>query len=162
MDISISISSKSDDEYRVILSPFTLDVIPCEVREQLGNDIEIADVTLERVKGDNPADIGILLKISNVIGEVLHDNENLILYFYCDDMHDISRRSKELTPQEFRSNLFSRMFDKYVSSNGITNMVNTPIEVKADRDIYIHLISRDIHLEYVNAIKSAIVEMESK
>ena len=162
MDISVSISSKLNDEYRIILSPFNLDVIPCEVREQLGSDIEIADVTLERVKGNNPTDIGILFKISNVIAEVLNDNENLILYFYCDDMHDISRRDKKLTPQKFRSILFSRMFDKYISSNSITNMINTPIEIKADRHIYIHLISRDCHLGYVNAIKSAIMEMESK
>lgn len=162
MDISVSIKSKSDDEYRIILSPFNLEVIPDEVRVLLGSDMEIADVTLERVKGNNPTDIGILLKISNVIGEVFSDNENLILYFYCDDMHDILRRDKELTPQKFRSNLFSRMFDKYISSNGITDMINTPIEVKADRCIYIHLISRSAHLKYVNAIKRAIMEMESK
>ncbi|MEG2151560.1 MAG: hypothetical protein RRY36_10120, partial [Bacteroidaceae bacterium] len=89
-------------------------------------------------------------------------NENLILYFYCDDIHDILRRDKGLTPQKFRSHLFSKMLEKYISSNGITNMINTPIEIKADRHIYIHLISRSIHLEYVNAIKSAIMEMESK
>lgn len=162
MDISVSINSKLDHEYRIILSPFNLSVIPYEVRELLGDDIEIADVTLERVEGDNPTDIGMLLKISNVIGEVFNDNENLILYFYCDDIHDVLRRNKGLTPQKFRSNLFSRMFDKYILSNGITNMINTPIEIKADRHIYIHLISRSIHLEYVNAIKSAIMEMESK
>lgn len=74
MDISVSINSKSDDEYRIILSPFNLDIL----------------------------------------------------------------------------------------SNKITNMINIPIEVKADRHIYIHLISRDIHFNYVNAIKNAIMEMESK
>lgn len=163
MDISVSINSKSDDEYRIILSPFNLDIIPCEVRELLGDDIEIVDVTLERIKGTNPTDIGILLKISNIIGEILNDNENLILYFYCDDMHNISRReSRAVSPQKFRSDLFSRMFDKYILSNKITNMINTPIEIKADRHIHIHLISRDIHFNYVNAIKNAIMEMESK
>ena len=91
MDISVSINSKLNDEYRIILSPFNLDIIPYEVQELLGDDIEIVDVTLERVKGINPTDIGILLKISNIIGEILNDNGNLILYFYCDDMHNISR-----------------------------------------------------------------------
>jgi hypothetical protein len=162
MDISVSINSKLNDEYRIILSPFNLDIIPYEVQELLGDDIEIVDVTLERVKGINPTDIGILLKISNIIGEILNDNGNLILYFYCDDMHDIPRRDKALTPQKFRSLLFSRMFDKYILSNGITNMINTPIEIKADRHIYIHLISRDTHLNYVNAIKNAIMGMASK
>lgn len=77
-------------------------------------------------------------------------------------MHDIPRRDKALTPQKFRSLLFSRMFDKYISSNSIINIINTPIEIKADRHIYIHLISRACHLEHVNAIKSTIMEMESK
>ena len=123
------------------MSTFNLDIIPYEVQELLGDDIEIVDVTLERVKGINPTDIGILLKISNIIGEILNDNGNLILYFYCDDMHNISRReNREVSPQKFRSDLFSRMFDKYILSNGITNMINTPIEIKADRHIYIHLI----------------------
>lgn len=54
MDISVSINSKLNDEYRIILSPFNLDIIPCEVQELLGDDIEIVDVTLERVKGINP------------------------------------------------------------------------------------------------------------
>lgn len=126
MDISVSINSKLNDEYRIILSPFNLDIIPYEVQELLGDDIEIVDVTLERVKGINPTDIGILLKISNIIGEILNDNGNLILYFYCDDMHNISRReNREVSPQKFRSDLFSRMFDKYILSNGITNMINT-------------------------------------
>lgn len=162
MDFSVSITSSIDNEYRIILSPFNLNVIPDKVRELLGNEIEIADITLERVKGNTPTNIDILLKISNVIGDIFNDNENLILYFYCDDMHDITRRDKILSPQKFRSELFSRMFDRYVLSNGITNIINSPIEIKADRSIYIHLISRECHLKYVNAIKETIMEMEAK
>lgn len=67
-----------------------------------------------------------------------------------------------LSPQKFRSDLFSRMFDRYIISNGITNIINTPIEIKADRHIYIHLISRKCHLKYVTAIKNAIMDMEAK
>lgn len=162
MEFSVSITSESDDEYRIILSPFNLDVIPDKVRELLADNIEIADITLDRIKGESPTNIDILLKISNVIGEVFDDNENLILYFYCDDMHDVSRRDKILSPQKFRSDLFSRMFDRYIISNGITNIINTPIEIKADRHIYIHLISRKCHLKYVTAIKNAIMDMEAK
>lgn len=40
MDISVSINSKLNDEYRIILSPFNLDIIPYEVQELLGDDIE--------------------------------------------------------------------------------------------------------------------------
>lgn len=163
MDFSVSISSESGDEYRIILSPFNLDILPDEVTELFGNsNIEIVDVALERIKGDAPTAIGILLKISSVIGEVFEDNKDLILYFYCDDMHEILRRDRETSPQQFRSKLFSRMFDKYITSNNITDIVNTSIKIKSDRDIYIHLISRECHLVYVDAIKNGIMEMESK
>lgn len=163
MDFSVSINAKSGDEYRIIISPFNLYILPEEVTELFGeSSIEIADVTLERIKGNTPTDIGILLKISNVIGEVFEDNQNLILYFYCDDMHEILRRDKGTSPQQFRSKLFSRMFDKYKASNNLTDIVNTSIKIKSDRDIYIHLISRECHLEYVDAIKNVIMEMESK
>lgn len=67
-----------------------------------------------------------------------------------------------VTPQKFRSDLFSYMFDKYITSNRLTNITNTPIEIIADRTIYIHLIARDVHLPFVNAIKDTIVNMASK
>lgn len=162
MDISISICSDSEDEYCITLSPFENSIIPDEIKLLLGKNIEIADITLERIKGTKPTRIDVLLKISNIIAEIFEENKNLILYFYCDDMHDILRRNKRVTPQKFRSDLFSCMFDKYITSNRLTNITNTPIEIIADRTIYIHLIARDVHLPYVNAIKDTIVNMASK
>lgn len=52
------------------------------------------------------------------------------------------------------NNLF---FKRYLK-----NIINTSIEIKADRTIYIHLIAREAHLPYVTAIKDVIVEMSSK
>ena len=162
MDISISINSNLDDEYRIKLSPFDFDLFPENIYGISCCNIEIADITLEKVRGNASANLGVLLKISNIIAEIFEDNENLILYFYCDDMHDVLRRNMDITPQKYRSELFSRMFDKYITSNNITNIINTPIEIKADRNIYIHLISRDSHLNYVDMIKETLIEMESK
>jgi hypothetical protein len=162
MDILISINSNLDDEYRIKLSPFDFDLLPKEINNISCNNIEIADITLEKVSGNSSANLGILLKISNIIAEIFEDNKNLILYFYCDDMHDVLRRNMNITQQKYRSKLFSRMFDKYIASNHITNIINTPIEIKADRDIYIHLIARDSHLNYVDMIKETLIEMESK
>ena len=88
MDISISINSGFQDEFRIILSPFENSIIPDEIRSLLGESIEIADITLERVKGDNPTNINILLKISSIIAEIFEDNPNLILYFYCDNVYN--------------------------------------------------------------------------
>ena len=74
-------------------------------------------------------------------------------------MHDIPRRDKSTSPQKFRSNLFSRVFDRYITSNGIDDYINTPLEIKADRSIYIHLISRKQYQGYVDCIKSRICSM---
>ncbi len=43
MDISISINSGFQDEFRIILSPFENSIIPDEIRSLLGESIEIAD-----------------------------------------------------------------------------------------------------------------------
>ncbi|WP_044267612.1 hypothetical protein [Bacteroides timonensis] len=63
MDISISINSGFQDEFRIILSPFENSIIPDEIRSLLGESIEIADITLERAKGDNPTNINIKYSI---------------------------------------------------------------------------------------------------
>ena len=79
--------------------------------------------------------------IFGFIAGFLLDNENAILYFYCDDINEINRRNHDITPQKYRSRLFSRM---------------------SDRDIYIHIISRESHLDYANIIRTTIEDMEHK
>lgn len=54
------------------------------------------------------------------------------------------------------------MFERYVQSKQESNFVDIPIEIKSDRDIYIHLIARTKHLVYVDAIKKMLLEMENK
>lgn len=165
MDFSVSILSQSGDEYRITLSPFENDIIPNEIKALFANKgycIEIVEATLSSIKGKSYTGVEVLFKISNVIGEVFAENKNMILYFYCDDMHEIARRDKTITPQKFRSRLFSMMFERYIKSNNISDIVNIPIELKADRDIYIHLIARTEHLVIVDAIKNFITETTNK
>ncbi len=160
MDISFSVYSSLGDEYRVTLSTFTN--LPDTIVEILGNHIELVDVTLERISGSSIANVKILATISNIIAEVFEENENLILYFYCDDVHEIPRRNKNLSPQEYRSLLFSNMIDRYLFSKNITDIINTPIKIEAEQDIFIHIISRKSQDIYVKAIQNEILSLNNK
>lgn len=161
MKITYPICASEGDKYLVMMESFNKSILPDDIANMLG-DIEIVDVTLERVYGNNPTTFSTLFEISNIIAGFLLDNENIILYFYCDDLHDIARRNHSITPQKFRSSLFSKMFDGYISYNHSIEIENTLLEIKSDRDVYIHFISRVCHLIYVDAIKNIIMEMESK
>ncbi len=93
---------------------------------------------------------------------MFEENENLILYFYCDDIHDIKRRNLSLSPQEYRSRLFSKMIDRYLISNNITDIINTPIKIESGDGIFIHLISCASHSKYVELIRSEILALNNK
>lgn len=157
MDFSVDVTAKSGSEYRVIVSTVNVDIFPDGLKDIIGNEIEIADVALERISGSDITSYEVLMKIASVIGEIFNSNENLILYFYCDDMRSIPRRNESITPQKYRSNLFSAMFDRYLSLNGFTDIMNVPVEIKADRDIYIHLIARTCHSHYLSEIRKFVV-----
>ncbi len=161
MKVTYPIRTDNGDEYLILIESFEKTVFPEEIISALGS-IEIMDITLERLSGSQTTNLNVLFDISSFIAGFLNDNENVILYFYCDDMHEISRRNRSVTAQKFRSALFSKMFDRYIKSRNITGFFNTPLEIKADRDIYIHLISREEHCYLVEIIKNAIIGLASK
>ena len=120
MQITRPFSSPQDDNYLIRIGEFNKSMLPDFLAEAL-QDVEILDVTLERIEGNNITSLSVLLNITKFIADILRDNENSILYFYCDDIHDIPRRQKHIKPQHFRSILFSKMFERYVTANHIYN-----------------------------------------
>lgn len=162
MKVSFSLQGDNSDEYHIRLESWDREQLPEEIISVLG-DADIIDVVLERVRGAEKTSMRILSGISEVIAKIFIDNENAILYFYCDDMNPIpnmgknNSRSKNISPQRYRSILFSRMFERYCLKNGYRDVDNIPVEIHLeDRDIYIHLIARKSHNEIVNLIKKAI------
>lgn len=161
MEVSVSITTPEKDVIRLSLSSIDKNILPDNIIETLGN-IEILDVVLERTYGNNTIPLRTLMKIAEIINGIMKENENAMLYFYCDDMHDIERRNKSTSPQQYRSNLFSKMHERYIIENNITNIMNLPIILKADRDIYIHLIAREKHLPIANKIKHYLLDLAIK
>lgn len=156
-----SIVTKEGDEYAIVISSISKSLFADELIPVL-DGVELYEICLNRISGSNPASLGTLFDISGFIAQTLINLPDAIFYYYCDDMHDISRRDANISPQGFRSRLFSRMMDRYVEKYQIDYVENTPVQFRTDHDIYIHFIAHTRHHEVVQLLKEAIIEMSRK
>lgn len=129
-----------------------------------GLGIEIREIIVGRTKGDGTTSQKELHQISCWIADRFAENPNMILFYICDDMNPIpSRNSKSfyshITVQEYRSKLFSRLFNSYISSHNISGVFNLPIRIDGEGCSYfIHIISRERHASVVDMISSDVLE----
>lgn len=166
MIVSFDVNSERDDVFRVVLSSgkdafFAADdVVPF-------SEIEIVEIDLERVRGVHPASIKVLTKIADGIANFFLQDERAVLYYYCDDAMDIpsgSSRHEDIWPQEYRSQLFSRMFQRHMSHHPQEEeIVDVTIQImQGDRPILMHLISRAEHMRQVEMVKDYIMQNYGK
>lgn len=100
-----------------------------------------------------------LKAICDVLFRFMNDNETAVLCFYCDDLTDVTRHHIELTPQEYRSRLFSRMFDMYIRANDIIDIVNYGIKIEdGDTPRFAHFITPEKYLPAVKLLGNTIME----
>lgn len=164
MKISASLVSGNTDEYRIgfetIESGFLSDEIFNCLKEE---GIEIVEVLLERVKGVDSTNIAVLSEMTNIIHRLFEGNENVILYFFCDDLNEIPSTNKSIEPQEYRSRLFSAMFERFAMKHQILDVHNVSICIDAiGRTEYLHFIVRNHHQKYIDYIQQNIEETYSK
>lgn len=159
MKVSFRLSSVANNVYEITLSSIDEDILSPELKKSLGN-LEIIEVFLDRISGKSITDASILARISEILANMFAQNSNIIFYFFCDDLNEIpnirvSRRN--ITRQEYRSRLFSHMFCQYCKHHNINDFHDNVIHFMAiDRPYYIHLISRDIHIDRIELIKDFI------
>ena len=114
--------------------------------------------------GDESTAQEVLHEITNRIADLFAENPNLILYYSCDDMNPIPFRNtrganKSLSVQEYRSKLFSHLFELYIHSHQVSGISNTPIIIHGEGYIqFMHLIARNSHQNIVDLIKNDVVE----
>lgn len=161
MKFSVSITTREDDAYLISLDTKSL---PKDLQKLIPPQLEVIDINLIRLKGRNATSLHTLSEITEIIAQVFIENENTILYFYCDDMTEIPHTQKHILPQEYRSQLFSLLFERYIKRHGITHVHNHPVRIN-DVDglpMIIHLFARDAHKQYVDIIKYDLITNWSK
>lgn len=166
MVVSFEVCTDSNDTFRVVLSSgkdafFTAaEAIP-------HSEIEIVEIDLERISGTRPATLKTLMKIAEGIADFFNQDDHVILYYYCDDTSDIpsgSSRHTDIWPQEYRSQLFSRMFQRQVVRHALEeDIVDVIIRIQqGDRPVIMHLIARAKHKHYVETLQAYIMHNYGK
>lgn len=98
-----------------------------------------------------------LIEFSGIIKAYL-DNNDAVLYCYCDNKEIDRGKSKlNMSPQKYRSLLFSRMFDRIGNVDYVNHTVQISDETYGDH--YIHLISKISNSEHIEAIENELVKL---
>jgi len=165
MNYSFYISTKSCDEYRIIFFDADISLLADDIKETIAEQgIDISEIMIDRVKGGESTAQDVLHAITGRIADLFAQNENLILYYSCDDMNPIPSRNmkgsnKNLSVQEYRSTLFSHIFDTYMYSHQVFGITNTPVIIKGEGYTqFMHLIARDKHQDVVSLIKQDVIK----
>ena len=165
MNYSFYISTKNGDEYRIIFFDADISQLADNVKETITEQgIDISEIMIDRVKGGESTAQEVLHAITGRIADLFAQNENLILYYSCDDMNPIPSRNlkgsnKDLSVQEYRSTLFSHIFDTYMYSHQVFGITNTPVIIKGEGYTqFMHLIARDKHQDVVSLIKQDVIK----
>lgn len=106
--------------------------------------------------------IKLLNRISHLIATFFLGHPKAILYYQCDDISEVpmsfNKKKTGILVQEYRNRLFTTLFEK-VSKELSVAVVDTPIYIDAcGNDIYIHLMSREVHVDLARKISEDIHE----
>jgi hypothetical protein len=89
----------------------------------------------------------VLSALSSAIAEFFFQDENVIICYYCDFINSIpNTRKNTMPPQEYRSKLFERMFQRYVNQHAINDVRLSIVEINGiNEKYYFHVIYRETH-----------------
>ena len=158
MDLTFDIKDTEGNHLIVALSSYDTNNIRALTSDSRVLALEFYDVSLFRKSGDSYVGIKILYEVINILAKFLKENKNAVLSFYCDPVADIKRSHIEIPPQQYRSLLFTRMFDVYIKRHK-EDFINHVIEIEDNTSVqYAHFICRKEHLNLLTIIHTAIVE----
>lgn len=156
-DVIVNITSPVGDEYRVRLSSSNNRFLSEKVIQEIDGCINILAIELERAKGQMPTGHAVLSQIEKVVADVFLRHSDAVICFICDFLSPIPATKKKIPPQQYRSLLFTKMFEYYVSHHSVGNVVQSVLTISGiDEDYYIHIIARSEHMKYVHLISEDI------
>ena len=149
-----TITSDSGDEYKLQFTTDRSGIISDELLDYLCLEgVEVVEIGLGRSSGFNVTTPTVLAQIEDITADLLHRHPNAIISFFCDFINTIPSTKKKIPVQEYRSRIFSLMFDRYVSKKHIQGLHNLVTVVQGVKEpYYFHVIAREQHLKYANMI----------
>ena len=130
MDLSFDIMNLEGDHIMVALSYYDYETVRLFSDNPMTLTLVFYDVTLTRKAGDGYVGYKILFAISDILAKFMNENEDAVLCFYCDANTDVRRNHGNMLPQEYRSRLFSRMFEMYVRSHKLSGFINHRVKME--------------------------------
>ena len=146
--------SETGDEYKLQFTTERSGIIAGDIMDCLGSEgIEVAEIGLGRVMGGNVTDTKMLSQIAECIADFMQRHQNVVLSFFCDFINFLPATKKNIPVQEYRSRLFSLMFDRYVKQHHLNGFSNKVVVIEGVAEpYYFHIISRSEHSKYADMI----------
>lgn len=156
------LSTDEGDVYHITLSEDT--VLFSQDTLKIINGVKVIGIDLRRLVGNSPTGHDMLAAIEKVIADFFLEYDNVMIFYYCDFINPIPHTKKtSMPPQEYRSNLFRLMFERYVSLHDIDDVHLSVITAKGiDDNYFFHLIYRECHAHLAPVISKDIKEGYSK
>ena len=156
------LSTTEGDVYHISLSEDKT-LLSDRVREYI-RDIKLVGIDLRRLAGTNITLQPVLNAIEKIIADYFLSRNDVMIFYYCDFLNPIPNTKKNaMPPQEYRSKLFEKMFQRYTKHKGLNKVRLSVFTVEGiNETYYFHLIYRDVHADYASAISKDIREGLSK
>ena len=137
--------SSTGDLYHITLSE-NCSILSSELIDAL-KEVSIVGIELRRLVGRNVTGQEVLSAIESIIAEYFLSHEDSIICYYCDFINPIPRTKKNsMPPQQYRSLLFDRMFQRYTKLHSITDVRLSVVEINGiNEKYYFHVIYRESH-----------------
>lgn len=137
--------SSTGDVYHITLSE-NHSVLSSEAINAL-HDVHVVGIELRRLAGRNATGQEVLAAIESTIAEFFAKHNNAIICYYCDFINPVPHTSKNsMPPQEYRSRLFDKMFQRYSQLHGIIDVHLSVVEINGiNEKYYFHVIYREAH-----------------
>lgn len=156
-EVIANITSTKGDEYRLRLSSSGSRFLSEEIRLKVSPSIDILTIELERIKGQMPTGHAVLAQIEKIIADTFMQHSDSIICFICDFLSPIPATRKKIPAQQYRSLLFTKMFERYLSLHSIEDVMQSVLTIEGiDEEYYIHIIARNKHVSYVNLLSEDI------
>lgn len=126
-------------------------------------DISVIDVSILLIESKkNCIPLKDLIHITRIIRDYLQANK-VVIYYYCDHSVDdiyISEKHQTMLPQEYRSNLFGRLFDLLNIDGFVKDQII--IDDKNNSPHYISLITKEEDKSNLTALGTEVLKMNDK